>query len=229
MLITIANEKGGSGKSTFCANIATTLINRGAEVLLIDTDNQGSIQEFVEIREQNMEECKLKPLPYSKLNENIISSLKVFSEKFDNIIVDTAGVDCNDNRKIMLYSDIVLIPTKPSQFDIGTLQKMISRISELQVLNEKLKAFIVINQISPNPQLLERKVLQEAIEQILASSKSENIFLLDNIISERIAYKRCLSSGMGILEHKDDKTAIAEFENFLSEFISKTGFSLDEK
>jgi cellulose biosynthesis protein BcsQ len=49
MIVTIANNKGGTGKSTLAVHLATWLALRSKRVVLIDLDTQGSVARFLGI------------------------------------------------------------------------------------------------------------------------------------------------------------------------------------
>lgn len=42
-IITVSNQKGGTGKTTSCVNLGIGLASEGKRVLLIDSDPQGSL------------------------------------------------------------------------------------------------------------------------------------------------------------------------------------------
>ncbi len=52
MIITIANEKGGSGKSTLCLNLCVQLLLDKKDIAALDTDSQKSLEVFNNIRSE---------------------------------------------------------------------------------------------------------------------------------------------------------------------------------
>lgn len=209
MVISFINEKGGSGKSTLCLNLATRLMQDNKEVMIVNCDPQDSVGTFAQKREH-------KKLLHTNLSKGEIGeTLKSLIVKYEFVLIDTAGIDSVNNRIATLLSSLAIIPTKPSQLDIDVLQKMFLRVKECQSLNENLKSCVVINQIGANPKLSEREALQSFIQEII-QEENNNIELLKTIIFERIAYKRCFSEGLGISEYKD-KVCKNEFERFYLE------------
>lgn len=58
MIVSICNEKGGSGKSSIAINLAIYLGSIGEKILLLDADPQQSVAVFNKIKEEE----QLKPL-----------------------------------------------------------------------------------------------------------------------------------------------------------------------
>ena len=107
MVISIVNEKGGSGKTTLAVNLASMLSFDGDNVLLIDADPQRSTEVFSDMRSQN----ELKPLfsNVSKTGLSLGDEIKRMKENFDSIVIDTGGRDSKEMRKAMLNSNIMLV------------------------------------------------------------------------------------------------------------------------
>lgn len=209
MTICIANEKGGSGKSTLCLNLAVQLLKDNKEVVVLDTDSQKSMEVFTEIRTQK----EHKTFSLFNRSSGFSDTLKQMVSKYENILIDTKGEYSKETQKAMLLSDIVLVPTTPSQLDTEVLANMLERIEQLQELNENLRALIIINRMPTIPTLKERQALIEFIKE---NNPSDKITLLENSLSERIVYKRSVSEGLGVIEYSDKK-AINEWANFYNE------------
>lgn len=230
-IITVANQKGGSGKSTVSANLAVKLLEFGSKVLVMDTDPQKSIESFTNIRESEANASKnLRYFTLSNRTGNIAESLKQFIELYEYIIVDTGGIDSQESRKAMLYADSIILPTTPSQFDVDVLANMLKTIAEIKDINEDVQICILMNKISTNvfldKELLNYKKEVEQIKQKLGLK--DGFHLLDNVLKERVAYKRAVSEGLGITEFSDTK-AKAEFEGVFAEFSKVAKVPLKSK
>ncbi|TQR56259.1 AAA family ATPase [Campylobacter troglodytis] len=163
MIVTIANEKGGSGKSNIAINLAIKLFSMNEDLLLVDSDPQNSIRVFNDIRVK-----KEIPLGFNCVNvfgDSLSSQISLLQNKYKSLIIDTAGRDCDEMREALSISDILIIPTLPSDIDIAVLNKMIKLYSQYKHFKRDLKAFIVISKASPNPALKDKiKALKEYIE-----------------------------------------------------------------
>lgn len=215
MIICIANEKGGSGKSNIAINLAIMLHSLQEDVLLIDSDPQNSIRAFNDIRAS-----KEVPLGFNSVNifgNSLLSQIELLQNKYDTLVIDTAGRDCDEMREALSISDIVIIPTLPSDMDIAVLDKMIKLFTQYKMFKKDLKAFVVISKASPNPFLHEKiKKLQEHIK----AKNIDDLMLCESVLYERELYRNAFSSGMGVVEFaKKNDNALKDFEGFFNELV----------
>ena len=219
MVISIVNEKGGSGKTTLAVNLAARLAEDGDNVLLIDADPQKSTEVFSDMRSQS----GLKPL-FSNVSRTGVSlgdEIERMNKAFDSIIIDTGGRDSKEMRKAMLKSNLVIIPTIPSQYDVPVLESILEIYDESRQVNEKLLAFVLVNRASPNPFLhKDLENLKEFVATIRTEKGFDNVMLLENSLFERQAYKKAVVEGKSIKEFcaANDK-ALQDFENFYQEIL----------
>jgi chromosome partitioning protein len=146
-IITVANQKGGAGKSTIAMALAGCLAERGARVLLADGDRQGTASYWAAAAPDE------RPFPASVVSlaaadGKVHRELQKHIENYDYVIVDCPpSVGSLVPASALLVSDLVLVPVTLSPADLLATQGMRELIERAQVTNEGLKAYLVPNRV----------------------------------------------------------------------------------
>lgn len=212
LIVLVGGEKGGPGKTTIASNIATLRTKEIEDVLLVDTDRQPTASYWCSLREDKGVKPRISSIQkYDKAVRTEIAELK---KKYTDIIIDAGGRDSPELRGSLLICDKAIFPLRPSQFDLWTLGRLNTLVETAMEINEKLKAYIMINQASPNP------VVKEAEEMKSFLSEFENIKLLNTVVCERIVFRRAALNGMAVTEYKpEDSKANEEITNLYNEIF----------
>jgi cellulose biosynthesis protein BcsQ len=133
MIIALAGQKGGTGKSTLACNIAG-LLSKKHKTALIDIDNQCSSTNWFNRRCSNVKNNKVKLF-------QSLDKLATIKKQFDHIIIDLAGKDSQELRQIVKISDVLLLPVNASMADINTLQYMTT------ITKSHKSAYVIVNSL----------------------------------------------------------------------------------
>jgi chromosome partitioning protein len=194
MIIVIGNEKGGVGKTTLATNLATIAAHEGRDILLVDTDIQGSAQAWSSSRD----EADITPrIPtVSKFGKGLVRELQGLHERSELIVVDAGGRDSVELRGALAVADYLFAPVQASQFDLWALERLSEVLLQAQGLNPNLNARVVITRASPNPVVAETEEAREFLAEF------EGLILAQTVIRDRIVYRRATRAGLAVTELK---------------------------
>jgi chromosome partitioning protein len=112
--IVCASQKGGSGKTTLSGHLAVEAYRAGAgEIALIDTDPQGSLAAWWNVREASQPQFVKAGLPDL---EQALSGLRQMGVKI--AVIDTPPAITQSISRVVAHADLVIVPTRPSPHDL---------------------------------------------------------------------------------------------------------------
>ena len=202
-IITVANSKGGAGKTTIATNLAVEFAHDGHRVLLVDADEQRSSMSFRRMREAQ----DIKAMSITEPTIDV--DLPAFD--FDYIIVDVGGTDTDVFRSAILAADLVLIPTQPSQYDIWAAKTTIDTL-DLCRCRKDIIGLIVLNRVTPNSNISDDAAVA------LDSFKSKAP-LAKSRLASRVAFGESVNHGMGVSEYEPGSKATYEIQELYSEVL----------
>ena len=138
-IVSLLNQKGGSGKTTLAIHLATVLAERG-KVLPVDADPQGSALDW---RAQRAADSGFPVVGLPKPTLHL--EIAVLGENRDWVLVDGPPPTSALTGSAVAASDLVLIPVQPSPFGPWAVRDILDILEECSVVRPDLQARFVVN------------------------------------------------------------------------------------
>lgn len=195
-VITIAQQKGGSGKTTLAVNLAVLFAKQGLRVALLDTDPQGSLGRWFMARRDRLGD------PGMDLSTASAWGVGYECEKLrkinDIVIVDTPPKVDADLRPALRVADLVLVPVASSHVDLWATDGVLDLVAR-----ERRRALIVLNRTKAGTRLAED--VARAAEDLAAVAAAR--------LGQRVAFAETLGLGLAAVETRgmaaDEVAALA--------------------
>ncbi len=207
-IITVAQQKGGSGKTTLAVNLAVALNRRGYSVALVDTDPQGSMGRWFIERMQAGHEDEAMDFSTSSAWGASYESEKL-KRRFDFVILDTPPKIDSDLRPALRAADLVLVPVATSHVDLWATEGVLDLARR-----EKAALLVVLNRVRPNTRLA-AEVADKAIDLGARVAETQ--------IANRVIYAETLGQGHGVIERAGNAPATQEIGALTDEVLAAIG------
>ncbi len=221
MIVSVTNLKGGVGKSTISRNLAVYFAMMGEKVCIVDTDiEQRTACDWNERRSDA--EHRVDVFPMSTV-ESLAKDVKTHQDNgYTVIIIDGVPQLEVVTTKMILLSDVVLIPITPSIDDIKSFERFLTRLQDAKAILQGVRqvhALVILNKYSGrNNEDLE---MREALQHF----ETYGVRTLRAALEDRVAHKRSSKFGLTALEWDDDLKAKLEVVALFSE-LEKTVLTL---
>ena len=206
-VITISQQKGGTGKTTLAIHLAMGFIKfKNFKVAIIDTDPQGSLGRWFMIRSENKISCDNLTFKTASLWGAQYES-KTLKQNHDIVIIDTPPKIESDARPSIEASDLVLIPMTPSHVDFWATEAIIDIAKKA---NKKI--MIQINRANHRS-----KLVIKTNEYI----KNLNVPAVDTIMGHRQIYASSIGEGKSAIEKQRKGSAVEEIKLLSDQILSE--------
>ena len=192
--IVVANQKGGSGKSTVTVHLAAAAEQAGhGPVVISDTDPQGTAADwFNQRRKSGIETPRYVPLTLADLADKK-AALEEAGASY--LFIDTAPSIGAVNADLFAIADTILIPLNPTPADLRALVK------GLPLVRQSGKPFnFVLSRVRPN--LRNNEGTAVALDALG--------LVLEIRMHERVIYSETFAHGKTALEIEPKGTAAQE-------------------
>lgn len=202
-IITIAQQKGGAGKTTMAAHLAVAWAESGRrKVAIVDIDPQGSLTQWYKVRQARLGEDETG-LTFAAISGwRVRSEIDRLKHTHDVIVIDSPPHTDTEARTAIRAADLVVIPLQPSPMDVWATSATIQMCKQ-----EKVPVKMVLNRVHPQAKLTE-------------AISGEMIGLSANRFGNRVIFAGSLMQGLGVTEAQANSIAAEEVRGLSKEIMA---------
>lgn len=194
-VLTIAQQKGGSGKTTLAVNLAQAYSARGLSVAVLDTDPQGSLGRWFMIRREKLGDATGLEFGTSSA-WGVSYECEKLRRSHDIVIIDTPPKIDADLRPALRESDLVIVPLATSQVDLWATEGVLDMAAR-----EKRAALIVLNRAASRARLTGTVAADVGkLDTMLATTRLGNRVIFAEALGEGLAAAEMARSGPAAME-----------------------------
>ena len=185
-MITVAQRKGGAGKTTLAAQLAIAWARNGARVALLDIDAQKSLAAWAGLRQRRLGPMAIgfefAALPGWRAEQWIADRAR----EADFVIIDSPANIETEARIAIRSAGMVLIPVQPSALDLWATEATLAMAQ-----SERRPALAVLNRVPAR---------SSATDRITTDLVALGAAVAIGRIGNRVAFVQAMAQGLGVVE-----------------------------
>ena len=206
-VFTIAQQKGGAGKTTLAIQLAVAWAMAGKRVATVDIDPQGSMTRWHQARTETLgEETGLTHVQVNGWRTQ--QTVERLARDHDIVVIDSPPHAETEARIAVRAATLVVVPLQPSPMDLWATQPTLEMAKA-----EKRPVLLVLNRLPPTRTRL--------AEQISEKVGALGVALADIGIGNRTGFAAAMMEGRGIVETERRSKGAEEIEELALEILRR--------
>jgi chromosome partitioning protein len=205
VVITVAQQKGGAGKTTLAIHLAAAFAKLGKSTLLFDTDPQGTCRQWHAARKGD--DIGLIATSGWRLGKD----LAMARDNNDVIIIDSPPHAELDAKVTIRSADLVVLPIQPSPADLWAIRETVKIVTD-----EKKPCLVVLNRVVPRAGITD-EVRDKLMLMDIPTAKTT--------IGSRVLFAQTMNEGKTVLDVGKNPSA-DEVMALVKEIAAKLGMTL---
>lgn len=208
-VVTIAQQKGGAGKTTLAAQLGTAWTAAGRRVALLDIDPQASLLAWFDQRRRRQGDEPGGLVVQSLSGWRLGSELRRLRDAFELIVVDSPPHAETEARAAIREADLTLVPCQPHALDVWATAPTLELAER-----EGTRALLVLNRVPPRGRAA--LAMRDDIRQ-------NGWPLADAALGNRQAFAASIGEGRGVAETAPRSPAGEEIAALAAEVLRRLG------
>lgn len=202
-VLTVAQQKGGSGKTTLAIHLAVQWARSGARVALVDVDPQGSVTAWGGARSKRLGGVDPFLSVATVSGWRASGEIEKLTKSYDRIIVDSAPHAETEARIAVRAASLVLAPIQPSVMDLWAINPTLKLAAD-----ERRPVLLVLNRVPAR---------SKTAAAVIAAAEDLGAPIAGSTIGNRTALAAALAIGAGIAETEPTSIAGREIADLAAE------------
>ncbi len=202
-IITIAQQKGGAGKTTLTAQLAVGFSCARLKVATIDIDPQGSLTCWTTLRNDALGDANAIAHVTTQ-GWRLRKEIERLRNDYDIILIDSPPHTQTDATIAVREADLVLVPVQPSALDIWACGETLKCAAA-----EHVPAIIVMNRVNARASLY---------DHMRTTLSDMNLDIATTVLGNRVTFAASIARGLGVAESEPSSNlAVIEVFNLVRE------------